>query len=205
MNNLLSDINSFTPHQYTFGQAGRLPSTFIFDDTTTEIAPGVDHMYAFFHNMHYHYRKARPLRDNSPHVDPNLQTCEKVWVRNDHSKPPLARLYSGPYLVLERRNKYFTVQTDYNISNVSIDRLKAAYQLPPDATLPAPSDEDIVSDDATRLLPSTSRSLQQSGNSPDEDSSTDDTIDTSDQYHSTSRRLRQPPRHLIDDYSCDLV
>ena len=60
----------------------------------------------------------------------DIFTCTHVWVREDAVKPPLAELYKGPHLVIDRSSKYFTVITDHGLKKVSIDRLKSAYVLP---------------------------------------------------------------------------
>jgi hypothetical protein len=40
----------------------------------------------------------------------SLEEAKMVFVKNDGSKKPLAPLYSGPYLALDRNPHYFTVQ-----------------------------------------------------------------------------------------------
>ena len=57
-------------------------------------------------------------------VPASLTTARFVFVREDASKPSLAPLYHGPYLVLERRNKFFRLQIGNKVDSVSIDRLK---------------------------------------------------------------------------------
>ena len=55
----------------------------------------------------------------------NLRTCADVWVRVDRVRKPLEAPYTGPFKVLRRSNKHFTIQLPNNVqTNVSIDRLK---------------------------------------------------------------------------------
>jgi len=53
----------------------------------------------------------------------DLATCERVWVRRE-CKPGLRPAYVGPYRVLSRAEKFFTVEKDGRADTVSLDRLK---------------------------------------------------------------------------------
>ena len=61
------------------------------------------------------------------YVDSNLKRCSHVFLRIDSPKGALKPRYSGPHKVLQRHDKYFTLVLDGKLTNVSIDRLKAAY------------------------------------------------------------------------------
>ena len=131
LNNLTSDTNPFTPHQHTYGQAGRLPGTFLFPDVFNgKCHPLVSDTYAFLENMRHHVRTSRPLRDNNSFLEKTLFTTDKVWVRNDSRKTSLDSVYTGPYKVIARQEKYFTVLLEKGLTNVSVDRLKVAYETP---------------------------------------------------------------------------
>ena len=130
LNNLTCDNNFFTPFQQTFGQPGRLPGTLILGDKETTLNTGVSHVYSFLSHLNDMYRTARPLPTIKAYTEPTLFTCDKVWVRQDAYKQPLAPLYHGPYKVVERHTKYFTLLTHRGLSPVSIDRLKTAFELP---------------------------------------------------------------------------
>ena len=60
-------------------------------------------------------------------VPASLTTARFVFVREDASKPSLAPLYRGPYLVLEQRNKFFRLQIGNKVDSVSIDHLKLVF------------------------------------------------------------------------------
>ena len=59
------------------------------------------------------------------------QYCEYVFVRRDAHRTPLQMLYEGPYRVLQRDEKAFTVDIGGRPELISIDRLKPA-RLDPD-------------------------------------------------------------------------
>ena len=55
-------------------------------------------------------------------------------MREDASIPPLAPLYHGPYLALDRRDKFFCLQMGDKTDDVSVDRLKPAFSDVPIST-----------------------------------------------------------------------
>ena len=67
----------------------------------------------------------------SSHVPDALKCATIVFVRHDAVKPPYdtQRPYDGPFLVVTRREKYFTINRNGCNITVSIDRLKAAFIL----------------------------------------------------------------------------
>ena len=72
------------------------------------------------------------------YVPDALWTAEAVYVRTDSVRRPLQRPYTGPFKVVGRAEKYFTINQHGQEQRVSIDRLKPAYGLqvtepPPDA------------------------------------------------------------------------
>ncbi|KAF2355967.1 hypothetical protein FHG87_013278 [Trinorchestia longiramus] len=73
------------------------------------------------------------------YVPPDLQTCDKVWMRVDRVRKSLEAPYTGPFEVLRRSLKTFTLKLPQGDSTVSIDRLKPAYVAPTIKQLPNPS------------------------------------------------------------------
>jgi cleavage and polyadenylation specificity factor subunit 1 len=55
---------------------------------------------------------------------PQLCKAEFVYVRRGGAGPPLAPLYAGPYRVLDRAAKFFTVEMGGKSEVISVDRLK---------------------------------------------------------------------------------
>ena len=62
-------------------------------------------------------------------VDRKLFETPPVYVPFDQVKKGLELLYTGPYQVLKRFDKYFTIKTLRGQKNMSLDRLKSAYKV----------------------------------------------------------------------------
>ena len=80
----------------------------------------------------------RPQPQRNVHVSRYLAECTHVFVRHDGIRKPLQPTYDGPYRVIERAEKFFTI--DYNGRNdtVSLDRLKPAYLESEPQQVPSP-------------------------------------------------------------------
>lgn len=63
----------------------------------------------------------------SPFVHPSLELCTHVFIRNDSVKSPLTQPYNGPFRVLKRTDKNFTVMVKGKEAVISVDRLKPAF------------------------------------------------------------------------------
>ena len=63
------------------------------------------------------------------YVDRLLQSADYCFVRNDGKKGSFELPYKGPYKVLSRNEKFFTLDLRDKVDNISIDRLKAACKL----------------------------------------------------------------------------
>ncbi|GBN74767.1 hypothetical protein AVEN_209673-1 [Araneus ventricosus] len=60
-------------------------------------------------------------------VHPALGNCTHVFVRNDAVKKSLQAPYDGPYCVLRRAVKTFTIEKNGKESTINIDRVKPAF------------------------------------------------------------------------------
>ncbi|GFW31722.1 gag-Pol polyprotein [Trichonephila clavipes] len=58
-----------------------------------------------------------------------LKTCSHVFARVEGLKPSLPAPYQGPFEVLSRTDKHFTIKINDRTSTIIIDRLKAAFLL----------------------------------------------------------------------------
>ena len=72
-------------------------------------------------NTHKDYHKVS--------VDRKLFKTPSMYVCVDRVKKGLESSYTGPYQVLERFDKYFTIKTLRGQKNVSLDCLKSAYEV----------------------------------------------------------------------------
>jgi hypothetical protein len=57
----------------------------------------------------------------------DLATCTHVFVRIDRVRRPLEPPYAGPYLILRRNDKHYTLLVKNKSETVSVDRLKPCY------------------------------------------------------------------------------
>ena len=63
------------------------------------------------------------------YVPCDLKTCTNVFLREEIHKGNMTPPYGGPYKVVNRTDKTFTIDVDCHQSVVSIDRVKPAYIL----------------------------------------------------------------------------
>ena len=89
-------------------------------------------------------------------IPKDLQRCSHVWLRTDRVRRPLEAPFAGPFKVLHRYEKYFTLELNNGQkNNVSIDRLKPAYvpsssvptQEAPEEVIPPAADETHSGDE----------------------------------------------------------
>ena len=61
------------------------------------------------------------------HLPSSLKTASHVYLRHDAHRKPLSRPYDGPFKVISRSEKYYSILKNGASYNVSIDRLKPAF------------------------------------------------------------------------------
>ena len=94
--------------------------------------------------------RATPTRHsprNHVYVSDALTSASHVFIRHDAVRKPLQPPYDGPYKVLNRADKYYTVDINGRHDTVSVDRLKPAYldDVPPNTPVtPAPSSSALT-------------------------------------------------------------
>ncbi len=71
----------------------------------------------------------RKPSQNTPRVPMDLSSCTHVFIRQDGVRRSLQPPYTGPFTVIRRKPKYFTIQVKGQSQSVSIDRLKPAFLL----------------------------------------------------------------------------
>lgn len=137
---LKADISS-TAAEMVYGTTLRLPGEFF----TTSSSPLPDPT-DYVSQLKTHMQRLRPppprpaLRNGILH--PDLATCTHVFIRRDAVRKPLQPPYNGPYPVIRRTDKYFTLDVKGRHDTVSVDRLKPAHLDNDD--LPSTTDQESV-------------------------------------------------------------
>ena len=111
-NTTMEDLGC-TPADFVFRNRPRLPGDALPGSVETSTPPKQA-------SKTKHHAKTKV---QIPH---DLTKCPAVWVRVDAHRRPLDRPYVGPYQVISRSDKYFTLDIRGKQDNVSIDRLKPA-------------------------------------------------------------------------------
>ena len=123
----LRDDTGFSPAELVYGTTLKLPGD-IFIPSETVIPDNETYVKDLRRQLREILNtgeRKRPQR--SVFVHPNLKECNFVFLRCDKVKKPLTPPYSGPYKVLERHDKFYTIEIEGSKSTVSIDRLKPAF------------------------------------------------------------------------------
>lgn len=119
------DINA-SPAELVYGSTLRIPGEFFTSSKPQQIDS--DAVNQFRESM----RALRPT-DTAHHsiqktfVSKDLFTATHVFIRNDSIRPSLSHPYDGPFEILHRKEKYFSINIRGRRANVSIDRLKPAF------------------------------------------------------------------------------
>ena len=140
---LKQDLNC-TPAELVYGTTLRIPGEFV--TNSTNVSTPDQASYATKLKTVMQTLQAIPPRQQKQqhtNIDTFLQTCTHVFVRHDAIRKPLQPPYDGPYEVLIRDKKHFTLSINGRKAVVSVDRLKPAYldvttTTPDSAPLPHP-------------------------------------------------------------------
>ncbi|XP_046405385.1 uncharacterized protein LOC124170603 [Ischnura elegans] len=120
-----------------YGEPLRLPGEFVIRHPDSEHPLDITQ---FVDRLRKITARLRPI-SASRHATPGififkeLKTCTHVFLRDDTVRGSLRPPYTGPYRVINRDNKNFTLLIKNNNITVSIDRVKPAFILADD--LPA--------------------------------------------------------------------
>ena len=116
-----------TAAELVYGATLRLPAEFFDNSSSNDLDPVsyVARLKAIMQNL-----RATPPRRHSRHkayVSKDLAHCTHVFVRHDATHKPLQPPYNGPYKVMQRDDKTFTIEVNGQQKVVSLDRLKPAH------------------------------------------------------------------------------
>ncbi len=136
------DISS-TSAELVYGIGLRLPGEF-FDPSPVACFPDPAD---FVSRLKSHFQSIRPQpprpASRSSHVADGLATATNFFVRCDGVRKPLQPPYKGPFPVVKRNDKFFTLSLEGRTDSVSIDRLKPAHL---DMDRPDPPSTTVAAD-----------------------------------------------------------
>ncbi|XP_064482852.1 uncharacterized protein LOC135395685 [Ornithodoros turicata] len=124
-----------TSAQLVYGTTLRLPGEF-FTPPPTRTMPGPTDYVTRLRDVFTDLRPAPTCLGSTAkvYVHPDLATYTHVFVRVVSVRKPLQLPYNGPYLVIARSPKHFTVRINAKTEEIAMDRLKSAYTASPTAT-----------------------------------------------------------------------
>ena len=151
----LKDDFQCTAAELVYGTTLRLPGEF-FDSSTMEDA--VPNLFNYVTRLKAAMRQLKVVpprqHQNKTFVNSNLSNCSHAFVHRDSVRKPLQQPYSGPYQILSRADKHFTLDFNGKKALISLDRLKPAYlDLPSSTSLSdTPQDKKLVTDHNTKTV-----------------------------------------------------
>ena len=136
-----------TPAEITFGTTLRLLGDMINPSINEEEIHPQDYVEKLRSYLNqFKYSPPRLPANNPNIVDKDLDTCSHVYVRVDAVRQPLTKPYIGPFKVIKRSHKFFTLEIKGKHDTVAVDRLKVAVlPTPTQRSLDPNTDPEIVS------------------------------------------------------------
>ena len=123
---LKEDISA-TSAEMVYGTTLRLPGEFFTFSPTTSLPDPSD----FVMQLKSHFQSIRPqpprITQRNSNIPHNLSTATHVFVRHDGVRKPLQPPYDGPFPIISRTDKHFTIAINGRNDTISIDRLKPAH------------------------------------------------------------------------------
>ncbi len=118
---------SATAAEIVYGTSLRLSGEFFSSPSNTALEDPSN----FIHQLKSHMQQIRPLpprpAHSNSHINPDLAATTHVFIRQDAVRKPLQPPYNGPYPVVSRTDKHFTVKVNGRQDTISVDRLKLAH------------------------------------------------------------------------------
>lgn len=116
-----------SPAELVYGTTLAVPGEFISQEPRQQ-QPTADYLRTLQSYMRRTLPTPPSRHGNRPsHVPANLNSTGFVYLRRDATAKPLTQPYTGPFKVIEARDKYFIIDHNGRTDKVSVDRLKVAY------------------------------------------------------------------------------
>ena len=158
---LKQDINS-TAAELVYGTNLHLPGEFFSASPTTSLPNPSD----FGTKLKSHFQHISPTSPrpatNKFTIPKDLDTATHVFIRHDAVRKPLQPPYHGPYPIVKRTAKHFTIKLNDRTDTISIDRLKPAH-LDSTTTLSETSHQQTSTTSPTPLPPPPASTATRSG------------------------------------------
>ena len=127
--------------ELVYGTTLRLPAEFFDSSSSTDLDP-VNYVAKLRSTMQQ--LRPTPPRHHSKHkayISKNITQCTHVFIRHDGVHTPLQPPYNGPFKVIQRDDKTYTVEVNGQPKVVSLDRLKPAHVEDPSMIVTVPVDD----------------------------------------------------------------
>ena len=118
-----------------------------------DVSEPITPQHEYVEQLVRHFKALEPKQTSNhskiaTYMNKNLAHCTHVWLRREKKSHSLQPRYTGPYRVLDRTAKLFTLDIKDSSKVVSIDRIKPAF-LSEDsvdsANVSTPKDESLFS------------------------------------------------------------
>ena len=117
-----------SPAELVYGAALTVPGLLFGEKNDSQVLPTSE----FVSDLMTKMRELRPVEmahhaTAKVHIPTTIGSANYVYIRTDAVRAPLVRPYTGPFKVLEKSAKFFTVLKNGKPDNISVDRLKPAF------------------------------------------------------------------------------
>ena len=122
----IKEVLGYSPAELVYGVPLSLPGQMLnpIDLTGTDPALYINRLRSYAGNLPPRYSREQTLK---PSVPKDISSWTHVFLRKDAVKAPLTPPYTGPYRVLSRTDKLFTLDISGKKESVSIDGVKRAF------------------------------------------------------------------------------
>ena len=137
--------------ELVFGTQLRLPGEFFAPTTSSSSDAPASYLarlrdvFSTLRPLRFDTRVSQPCRP--PYQSSDLSTCTHVYIRICRTRKPLEAPYEGPFRVISRTAKHFTIEIRGKEDRIAVDRLKPAYFVHAPEPTSAVIEVSLLSDD----------------------------------------------------------